>query len=64
MSHTATDLQLCQAKGCLHREARRGLGWGLGTGLVFWYCDGCYLAALARLARLLEAAATWKHWRN
>jgi hypothetical protein len=40
-----------------------GLGWGLSTRLVEWYCPQHFGAALNRLARLLEvtfgsAAAT------
>ena len=33
-----------------------GMGWGLSTGLVQWYCADHFVAALARLSGLLEAA--------
>jgi hypothetical protein len=35
--------------------ARHGLGWGLSTGLVEWYCADHYAVALSRLGRLLWA---------
>lgn len=35
--------------------ARHGLGWGLSTGLVEWYCADHYAQALSRLGRLLRA---------
>ncbi len=47
-------------KGCDHRDCNRpgpmGLGWGLSTGLVQWYCAGHYRTALERMGRLLDTA--------
>lgn len=49
----------CSAPGC-PRPGAVGLGWGLGTGLVLWYCLDHFEEQLARLARLLDAAAHWR----
>jgi hypothetical protein len=33
-----------------------GMGWGLSTGLVQWYCADHFVLALTRLSGLLAAA--------
>lgn len=44
----------CQHIGCHHRTGLQGLGWGLSTGTVQWFCSKHWLVELVRLARLLR----------
>jgi hypothetical protein len=45
---------VCSHRGCF-RPAPHGLGWGLSTGMVQWFCPEHFPAALTRLAGLLRA---------
>lgn len=47
--------QVCSRREC-YAAATMGCGWGLGTGLVLWYCPAHFVEQLARLACLLGAA--------
>ena len=42
------------AQGSCSCPGSLGLGWGLSTQLVEWYCPEHFRIALSRLARLLE----------
>jgi hypothetical protein len=46
--------KVCSHRGCF-RPAPNGLGWGLSTGMVQWFCADHFPAALARLGGLLRA---------
>jgi len=45
--------KVCSHRGCF-KPAPHGLGWGLSTGAVQWFCGAHYLSALVRLAGLLR----------
>jgi hypothetical protein len=49
--------KICSHRGC-YRPAPHGLGWGLSTGTVQWFCAGHFPSALARLEGLLRAVHT------
>ena len=48
------NARVCSHRGCF-RPASHGLGWGLSTGMVQWFCAEHFSAALARLDGLLRA---------
>jgi hypothetical protein len=54
---TMSEHKVCYQPDCL-RPGELGLGWGLSTGLVQWYCPEHYVPALSRLAGLLRAVRT------
>ncbi len=45
----------CSHQRCV-RTGEMGMGWGLSTGLVQWYCADHFVPALTRLSGLLAAA--------
>jgi hypothetical protein len=47
--------KLCHHRDCFSAGAL-GLGWGLSTHHVQWYCSDHFVPALSRLTGLLEAA--------
>jgi hypothetical protein len=47
--------RVCSHQRCM-RSGEMGMGWGLGTGLVQWYCPDHFAPALTRLDGLLTAA--------
>ena len=47
--------KVCSHQRCM-RSGEMGMGWGLGTGLVQWYCPDHFAPALTRLSGLLIAA--------
>lgn len=49
--------KVCSHRGCF-KPAPHGLGWGLSTGMVQWFCAEHFPAALGRLAGLLDAVRT------
>jgi hypothetical protein len=49
--------KVCSHRGCF-RPAPHGLGWGLSTGMVQWFCAAHFPPALSRLAGLLRAVQT------
>jgi len=48
-------VKVCSHRGC-YAPAPFGVGWGLGSGLVQWFCGAHFVAELARAAGLLGAA--------
>jgi hypothetical protein len=46
---------VCSHRGCC-RPAPHGLGWGLSTGVVQWFCPQHFVVELSRLDGLLGAA--------
>jgi hypothetical protein len=46
---------VCSHRGCC-QTASQGLGWGLSTGVVQWFCPQHFTVALVRLAGLVGAA--------
>jgi hypothetical protein len=46
--------KVCSHRGCF-QPAPHGLGWGLSTGMVQWFCGDHFPTALGRLAGLLAA---------
>jgi hypothetical protein len=46
--------KVCSHRGCC-RPAPNGLGWGLSTGMVQWFCADHFTPALARMAGLVRA---------
>ncbi len=49
--------KVCSHRGCF-QPAPHGLGWGLSTGMVQWFCRSHFPAELTRLAGLLRAVRT------
>jgi hypothetical protein len=45
--------KVCSHRACF-RPAPHGLGWGLSTGTVQWYCNEHFPVALRRLQGLLR----------
>jgi hypothetical protein len=45
--------KVCSHRSCF-RPAPHGLGWGLSTGTVQWFCADHFPVALARLEGLLR----------
>lgn len=45
--------RVCSHRACF-RPAPHGLGWGLSTGSVQWFCAEHYPVALSRLDGLLR----------
>jgi hypothetical protein len=49
--------KVCSHRGCF-QPAPHGLGWGMSTGIVQWFCAEHFPGALMRLAGLLRALQT------
>jgi hypothetical protein len=51
------SVKVCSHRACF-RPAPHGLGWGLSTGTVQWFCPGHFPVALSRLGGLLRRVRT------
>jgi hypothetical protein len=51
------SVKVCSHRACF-RPAPHGLGWGLSTGTVQWFCGEHFPVALTRLGGLLRRVQT------
>jgi len=51
------SVKVCSHRACF-RPGAHGLGWGLSTGSVQWFCAEHFPVALTRLSGLLSRVQT------